>query len=130
MPSLLSWLTLACIPALALASPVRTETVSPLQPRGTRHDIDALNNEFLGISWDDVTDTCSDDDIDIMIQSTRKAIDMMAFAVDVGGITDSAAWNRYFVKDFAGLSSTWATNFDLWEHVISGFNLCLILKIC
>ena len=85
MPSLLSWLALACIPVLALASPVQTEAMSHVEPRGSKYDINALNREFLGIYWDSAAETCTDEEMEIIIGSTRKAVEIMAFAVDAGG---------------------------------------------
>jgi hypothetical protein len=131
MPSLFSWLALVCILALALASPIEAEAMSQVQPRGPKDTINELNKEFLGIHWDSAKDTCTDEQLDIVIKSTRKAIEMMAFAVDAGEITETAAWNRYFVKDSYGkLEETWSTNFDLWENVASAFPPSFILEVC
>lgn len=131
MPSLLSWLALACIPVLALASPVQTEAMSHVEPRGPKYDINELNEEFLGIYWDSAKETCTDEEMEIIIRSTRKAVEMMAFAVDAGGITETAAWNRYFVKEsYDKLEDTWSRNFDLWENILSASPKSLILKVC
>ncbi|KAI9891958.1 MAG: hypothetical protein M1814_002152 [Vezdaea aestivalis] len=74
---------------------------SPLVPR---NKLDDLHNAYPGIYWDYAANEkeCTIDQYNIIAESLRVTLDLAAFPQGNDRYSESAAWNRFFVKDNGG----------------------------
>lgn len=88
---------------LGQGSPIDS-TAHSLQSREI--DLVLLREELRGIYWsDDLPRQCGQEKLQILIDSTRKSLEVANFRRDVDTPRDSAAWNRYFM--YGGHASNW-----------------------
>ncbi|KAH8705211.1 hypothetical protein BGW36DRAFT_9576 [Talaromyces proteolyticus] len=88
----------------AFAGPVSLVAKSPESAPAhdiTKRDIDPIRSAYRGIHWDDAYSQCTTDEFNILVESSRMALDVTSYKL--GQYWDSPAWHRYFVRD-------WKTN--------------------
>ncbi|KAJ5151915.1 hypothetical protein N7492_010210 [Penicillium capsulatum] len=93
-----------------------------VQPRAWKDGVDSFQDEIKGIYWDKAADSCTEEEMGILVKATREAEKMTALAMSDDNPTESASWNRYFVKDNVGaLKNTWSTNWEIWTQIMSTY---------
>jgi hypothetical protein len=95
-------LTITLFFSVAYASPLQPAHVLPEHTSIRRRDgwnwkVEDLNKEFAGIHWDEAFTSCSSEQLDQLIFSTRATMWMTALPVDPAtSMAYSEAWRKYF----------------------------------
>lgn len=97
---------------VATGSPVDLLKRSP-EPEPENHlskrDIEPIREAYRGVHWDDAFAQCTTPQFNILVESTRMALDVTNYRIGDQEY-DSPAWHRYFVRD-------WKTNPNYGWHV-------------
>ncbi|KAF2674749.1 hypothetical protein BT63DRAFT_408906 [Microthyrium microscopicum] len=120
MISIKLYIAISFLSSFVIATPILHRIKSLLKRQSQQLDPVRV---FPGIFWDEAYQTCTTEELDIVVEATRMADEMINAFQNTQGFWATPAWNRYFVRDSSAAGKTnWYSNVrnqDLFIDVIN-----------